>query len=414
MKILILHDDFPPHNLGGAGVVAFNLAKKIRQTGHDISIITTVQKKEDEGSAEYQGLKIFKIYTNYNLKWRAYLSLYNYQTINQIKKIIKQIKPDIVHAHNVHTYLSYHSLKIAKKNSRAVFLTAHDVMLFHYGKLTEFINFHDLSLPDPKKFNYQINWWQLLKRYKKRYNPFRNMIIRYYLKYIDKIFAISYTQQEVLKQNGITNTAVIYNGLETSGWQMQNDIIENFKKKYNHFNQIVLFSGRITGLKGGEQIVRAMAQVRQYIPQAILMVAGKTNEYMGHIKKLAKKLEVPLLFTGWLNDDELKAAYHISQVVVTPSVCMDCFNLVNLEAMLAKKPVVGSCFGAIPEIVLDNQTGYIVNPFNVKMMAEKITDLLSNPTNAEKFGQAGYQRAKEKFSLDRQVNQTLMWYNKFI
>lgn len=233
MKILILHDDFPPHHQGGAGVVAFNLAHKLQQAGHDISVLTTVNKKEEAGSAEYEGLKIFKIYTDYNPKWRAYLSLYNYQVIKQIKKIIKQIKPDIVHAHNVHTYLSYHSLKIAKKNSRAVFLTAHDVMLFHYGKLTEFINPHDLSLPDSKKFDYKINWRQLLKRYKKRYNPFRNMVIRRYLRYVDKIFAISYTQQKALRQNGITNTTVIYNGLETDGWQRQDDIIKNFKQKHN-------------------------------------------------------------------------------------------------------------------------------------------------------------------------------------
>jgi len=199
MKILILSDGFPPNHIGGAEIIAFNLAKDLKEKGHEIFIITTTQKKNQEIEKEYFGLKIYQIYSNYHERWRAYLSLYNPQTISYIEKIIKEIRPDVIHAHNIHKYISYHSLRISKKYSKSVFLTVHDVMLFHYGKLVEFVNQNDLSVP--KNFNYKIRPWQQIKRFKKRYNPFRNIIIKHYLKYIDKIFAVSHTLKDALNQN---------------------------------------------------------------------------------------------------------------------------------------------------------------------------------------------------------------------
>src|SRR3989338_9935720 len=102
MKILFLSDDFPPNNLGGAGVVAYSLAKTINNLGHEVHVISTTQDKNEEGGLAQDGLKIYKIYSQYHRRWRAYLSLYNPQTVKKVKKIINDIKPDVVHAHNVH------------------------------------------------------------------------------------------------------------------------------------------------------------------------------------------------------------------------------------------------------------------------------------------------------------------------
>ena len=114
MRILFLQDDFPPQSFGGAGNVAFDLAREIKKRGHSVFVLTAVRDKKDEGSVEYEGLKVFKVYSNYHERWRAYLSLYNPQTVKKIKNLIDEIKPDIIHAHNVHYHLSYHSLKLAK------------------------------------------------------------------------------------------------------------------------------------------------------------------------------------------------------------------------------------------------------------------------------------------------------------
>ena len=412
MRILFLQDDFPPESLGGAGTVAFNLAQEFRKKGHQVYVICAVKDKDKAGQRIEEGLAVFRLYANYHERWRAYLGLYNPQIINQIKKLFSQIRPDIAHFHNVHYYLSYASLKIAKKYSRAVFLTAHDVMSFHYGKLIEFINPNNLSIP--KTFNYRITPLKQIKRFKKRYNPLRNIIIRHYLKKANKIFPVSSALKEALKQNGIENTEVIYNGINADEWQIDDKLIDDFKKKYRLFNKKVIFMiGRLSDLKGGEKIIRAMEIVNQKIPEAVLMAAGDKQGYAQKMLSLAENKNIQLLLTGYLRRDELKAATRSSDLAVVPSICFDSFPTSNLEAMACQKPVIGTCFGGTPEIVLDNITGYIVNPFNIEKMAEKIIALLSDSQKAEQFGQAGYERVKRYFSLQEQAEKILKYYEQF-
>ncbi len=388
MKILILSDDFPPQASGGASRVAFDLAIGLQRAGHQIFVITTCRKKNDIGTIDCEGLKIFKIYANYHERWRAYLSLYNPQTVGRVAKLMKDINPDVVHAHNIHYYLSYHCLKLAKKYAKAVFLTAHDVMLFNYEKLA--------TKRYLEKFDCKTNWLDHLKQARKRYNPFRNIINRHYLKYVDKVFAVSNVLKEVLKANGIRNTEVIYNGIDVDDWQVNFELVGQFKKKYSlQDKKIILLAGRIGKLKGIEQIETAMVRVKREVPEAILLIVGSAG-------------------LGWLSGDELKAAYHSAEIVVTPSICFDTFNRTNIEAMACKKPVVGTCYGGTPEIVQDGVTGYIVNPFNTELMAQRIIDLLKNPQQAEHFGEAGYQRVINNFSSQNQTRKTLTHYQKYI
>jgi glycosyltransferase involved in cell wall biosynthesis len=386
MRILILSDDFPPQSFGGAGYSTFYLACGLKKAGHQIFVITTVRDKKDEGSIDYEGLKVFRIFSNYHERWRAYLSLYNPRTVKKVRKLIQEIKPDIVHAHNLQPNLSYYCLKIAKKFSKAVFFTARDTMSFTYGKLA--------TEKYLKHFNSRVNWQDHLKQAQKRYTPSRNFLIRRCLKYVDKVFAVSNALKGALEQNGIKNVEVSHTGIDVDGWQVSSEKIEEFKKKHKlEGKKVVFFGGRISELKGIEQIKQAMDKIKKEIPETVLLVVGKGG-------------------IGWLSGEELRAAYACVDVVIVPSIYLDPFPRMNLEAMAVKKPVVGTCFGGTPEIVQDGITGYVVNPFNVELMAEKILDLLKNPQKAKQFGEAGYQRIKKHFSSEAHVAQTIAWYEK--
>jgi len=410
MKILILQDDFPPKSYGGAGVVAFNLAQSFKDRGHDVSVISTVKDKEEEGEEEINGVKIYNIYSSYNERWRAYLSLYNPMTIKKVKSLMRKIKPDIVFANNVHFHLSYHSLKLAKKSGAKVFLIAHDVMLFHYGKLTEFINPCDLSIPD--KFEYKINFLEQVKKFKKRYNPLRNLLISHYLKFVDKIFPVSFALEEALKENKVKNTKTVHTGIDVSLWEEDKVKVAEFKKEYGLLGKkIVLFGGRLSGAKGGKEILKAMIKVIKNVPESILLVIGEGRGYEKDMVDIAEKfgLKNKIIFTGWILGDDLKSAYHSSDVVVVPSVCFDSFPVVNLESMACAKPVVGTCFGGTLEAVEDNVTGFIVNPFNTESLAEKISYFLLNPQKAEEFGKRGYNKVKEKFNIKNWIDEYLRY-----
>ena len=392
MKILILQDDFPPHSLGGAGNVAFALARGLKGLGHEVAVVTATQDPSLVGESRFEGLRIFSVYSSYHERWVAYRSLYNSQTTAQVRRVLGEYKPEIVHAHNVHRHLSYYSLLLAKRARAKVFLTAHDAMLFHYGKLSAGMG--------------TVSPLQQIKKYRKRYNPLRNFIIRRYLRYVDKIFAVSDALKEALLQNGIRNVEVMHNGIDVRTWEVESGKVEEFKNKFRLAGKkVILFGGRLSEAKGGEQAVRTLSEVVKKIPNTVLLIIGSKNKYAESMQALAHSLGVGecILFAGWVSGSDLRAAFAVGDVVCVPSVYLDPFPTVNLEAMACKKPVVGTCFGGTSEAVVDGATGYIVDPTDVALLADKVGDLLLDPLKSKRFGEAGYERVTRQFSLEKQL-----------
>jgi len=409
MKIVFLSDDFPPASFGGAGISTCELALGMNHAGHDVSIITTCRKQSEAGESEYQCLKVFKIASDYSGRWRAWVSLYNRPVVRKVEELLQKIRPDVVHANNIHFYISYHCLKLAKRYAKTVVWTARDVMAFSYGKLDTQNYLEHLDA--------HLSWYNNLKQAGKRYNPFRNFCIRRYLGYADRTFAISKSLQEALLQNGIKNVGMIYNGIDARGWQVNKDTVTRFRAKHGLENKkVLLFSGRLSSSKGGASAVEALKLIIKEVPNTVLLVAGTIDEYARAMQNFARGLGVEknLQFTDWIVEEDIRAAYAISNVVLMPSIYLDAFGRVNIEAMTSRKPVVGTCYGGTPEIVENGVTGYIVDPRHTEEIAEKTLELLKDPQKAERFGQAGYERVKNLFDIDKIVVQTLSHYSALL
>lgn len=403
MKILILQDDFPPYEHGGAGVIAGLVAKGFVYEGHEVFVITTVQKKELEGIFMENGMKIFRIYSDYHVRWRSYRSLHNRSITPQIKKLMEEIKPDVVHVHNIHYHISYYVLKLARKHTDKVFITTHDIMSFYQGTFTEFIDRNNLSCP--KSFNYNVNQSMLFKAFKKRYNPLHNFFVLRFLKNVKKIVTVSNALQDALNQNGIKNTTVIYNGIDVENW--------NISKQDPEGKEFILFGGRLSGAKGGDLILQALSMVVAKRPKAHLLVFGKKDAYSDRIISRAQELGVEdkIVMVGWNGEDALKKHYSLSSLVVVPSVCFDSFPTVNLQAFASHKPVVATCFGGSKEIVHDGENGFIVNPYDVKNLSDKIIYLLENPEKAKEFGEKGYKLVVGKYNFKIMVEKYLSLFS---
>lgn len=391
MKILILQDDFFPEVRGGAAIVAFGLSKGFLSRGHEVSVITATQNINLVGKSKVDGIDIYRLFSSYHERWRAYVGLYNRQTVGQIRKIIADIKPDIVHAHNIHQHLSYHSLKLAKKNGAKVFLTAHDSMLYAYEKVDN---------------ESKISWFMQLKDFRFRYNPFRNLIIRHYLRHVKKIIAVSNSLKRSLINNDIDNVVVVHNGVDPSDWVVSEQFLRDINHRFGLGNKkVILLVGRLGISKGSANIIKALAIIKTKTPEVLLLVAGG-GSYTETMKKLAQNLGIgdQVVFTDWLNHDEMAATYHITDVVVFPSIYPDPFGMVNIEAMACSRPVVATCFGGASEIVVNGETGYIVDSNDPTSLADKISELLINKDKAYQFGQAGRRRVQELFTLQVQIN----------
>src|SRR3989344_2423991 len=398
MRILFLSDDFPPLSFGGAGISTYELAVAMKKAGHDVFVITTCRKENEAGEFEYEGVKIYRIANDYNERWRAYFSLYNPKVTRQLKKILAELKPDVVHINNVHYYLSYYSIKIAKKYAKAVVFTFRDAMAFSYGKLRTKKYLDNLDA--------RLTWLDQLRQAKKRWNPLRNFVVRRYLRYADKLFAVSDALKIALEQNGIKNVEVMHTGVNVADWQVSQNEITSFKQQNSiESRKVLLFGGRLSEAKGGKQTVEALASLVKKVSGTALVVAADKDKYTSFMMKIAEKLGVgdKIIFTGWLDREKMKHALGATDVVLVPSVCFDALPRAVLEGMAAGRPVVGTFYGGAPEAITDSVTGYVVNPFNTTEMAEKITNLLRDEGGRIRFGEASRKRIETYFNLNDKI-----------
>ena len=140
---------------------------------------------------------------------------------------------------------------------------------------------------------------------------------------------------------------------------------------------------------------------------------GAEDSLVFNAKTLAEEFGIAssIIVTGRLAGAELASAYRACDVIAFPSLCLDTFGMVNVEAMLTGKPVVATCFGGAPEVVVGGVTGAIVNPYDTTSMSEAMLTFLNDPKTARLFGEKGRERVEGRFTLDRQVDAylALMW-----
>ncbi len=158
----------------------------------------------------------------------------------------------------------------------------------------------------------------------------------------------------------------------------------------------ILFVGKQFDRKGGPDVLRAFAQLRQHRPNAELWIAGPERLSVNApgvtaFGRLAR--EAP-------NGVDLRKLYSEATMFVMPSV-YEPFGIAFLEAMTHRLACVGSTIGAIPEMVLDGVTGYVVAPGDHAALAERLIDLADNPDKTGRFGDAGLQHLREHYTWER-------------
>ena len=135
---------------------------------------------------------------------------------------------------------------------------------------------------------------------------------------------------------------------------------------------------------------------------------------MEHIKNAvqARNLEQTIKIHGALSYDETRKFYAKADAVIIPSVWIESFCLVGLEAMANMKPVIGSKIGGIKDWLLDGKTGYHFEAGNATELAQKIDCLLTDKDSAAKMGINGYERVKQYYNKKIYINSLTNIYRK--
>jgi glycosyltransferase involved in cell wall biosynthesis len=153
-------------------------------------------------------------------------------------------------------------------------------------------------------------------------------------------------------------------------------------------------------------LIAAAPHVLERHPDVGFMVVGD-GELRAELEELAKPLGDRFQFLG--ARDDVPGLLPSFNVFAFPSR-FEGLCLAVIEAQAAGVPVVATPVGGIRETVIDGETGWLVPPRDPDALAERISWVLDNPSEASRVAVEARRRVLERFSVERMVAETLALY----
>ena len=190
------------------------------------------------------------------------------------------------------------------------------------------------------------------------------------------------------------NIKVIYNSINLTKWDSIS--ANKIKKKKNSKEIIFGCIGRLSHEKGLLFLPKIAHTLSESTAKFKIIVAGK-----GPLKS---KLESKISESGVGNYIELLGFVESNKEFIETIDCLllpsywEGLPTAAIEAMASKKPVIAFDVAGNPEVVIDEETGFLATPFNTKEMADKMLKLISNPELIKQMGEKGRILAEKQFS----------------
>lgn len=233
-----------------------------------------------------------------------------------------------------------------------------------------------------------------------------NLVIRLCFLISKRVIFVSNNMLSCLTEKKVQDQKyrVIHNGISCS--QL---IVPGEKYRYDDANLRLCFVGKLTPRKNVNILIESISEVQKSLNVSLVIVGDSDDEYLKTLQQLVEefKLENSVTFVGYQKD--VSSFIRESDILVLPS-SWETFGLVLLEAYAEKRPVIASKVGGIPEVVVDGETGVLIEPDNRSEITNAILKLGSEPSICSSMGQLGYKLLLEKFSVEQQTKkiETLM------
>lgn len=226
---------------------------------------------------------------------------------------------------------------------------------------------------------------------------------------------VNFRVNEIYKDNKVKT---LYNGVDTKRFLTNKDY-DNLKHKYNikADEKVILYTGRIVSGKGVKELIQAFLKVTETKNKIKLIIVGSANygknvedNYWIECKRLAKKREKDIIFTGYQPFEEIMKYYKIANIGVVPSIDTEGFALTVVEHMASGNPVIISDSGGMPELV-NNRCGIVVKRGDefVNSLAESMLYLIENELLCYDMGRYAMKQA-QKFDVELYIQN----YNNLI
>jgi glycosyltransferase involved in cell wall biosynthesis len=175
----------------------------------------------------------------------------------------------------------------------------------------------------------------------------------------------------------------------------------------------LLYVGSLEARKGLDILLEALKLVVQTKPKAMLTVIGGGNQTP--YRQLCERLQITgnVQFLGFQSAEQIAKRHLKSQMFVLPSGNENSPNTLA-EAMVSGLPVIATAVGGIPSMVQHGQSGWLIPPRNSAELANAILELLNDPGQRARLGQAARQRARDRHLPEHVAAQTVEAYQEIL
>lgn len=372
MKYKILHI-ITRLDAGGSSTNTIETVARLDKNKYDVDLVAGATCDPDGSIEKNLQLKAIK-YAFLNYLCRNISPLKDIKAFFALYKIIRAGKYDIVHTHSSKAgILGRWAAKIA--GAKIIVHTPHGHIF--YGYFNKFVTFMFI------------------------------LIERITSLITSKIIALTNIGLEEHLAFKIANRdkfVQIYSGIELKACEPSVTGVEDICRSFGIKSRNIIFGtiSRLTHIKGNKNLVEAFALVVRSIPDSMLLIIGDGEERKA-IEVMIEELNIndSVKMLGFR--DDIAELLKVIDIFVMASL-NEGMGRVALEAMAVGKPVIATRTGGIPELVLDGETGILVEPSNVRELANAMIKLANDKEKMSLFSANGMKRVSDKFSIEKMVN----------
>lgn len=375
MRIAFLTDTYLP-TVDGVVNSVISTKRGLINEGHKVMIFAPedVNSPKEENTVYCKARK-FRMYPGYRMV----------SFLPRELKALKDFNPDVIHTHGI-AGMVIKSLWFSKDLGIPSVLTFH-TMVTDAVQLYSPLNLKSEFLT------------RLIKLYLKT-------ILRRYSAVILPASSILPEIEEIAPK--MKHVEVVPTGIDTGRFRPDVDCSKILDKWNLHDNRIILSVGRMSEEKNLDVIIEALPQVKKEYLNAKLLLVGDGPAVPKYKELVSSRgLEKDVIFTGFVDDDELPQYYACAHIFATAST-FETQGLVVLEALASGKPIVGADYRAIPEYVRENNTGYLFEHGNITSCAQALLKGLGAPSEMGKNAR----ELAEEHSIESSTKKLVEIYEK--
>ncbi|MFL6194051.1 MAG: glycosyltransferase family 4 protein [Thermoanaerobaculia bacterium] len=359
MRVLLIANTLPPRDVSGVGEQVLQLAAGLRELGDEVEVL-------GRGPGGAAGPKVLFPLTIVPAAWRA----------------LRRFRPHVVQVHESDGALAALLVRAARSTFEPRPLLS---ALLQVSYVEELRAVRPLAAPDGRVLGRPGSVEIRFRRFKA---PFQILLGLITARAADRVLAPSAaTAAEIRRDYRVESVGVIPN--VTGGLAVGPVGEAEGEPGY------LLFVGRLRIRKGVEVLLEALRGLRRRMTGgggAVLRIAGD-GEHRAALEARAAELGLgdAVVFLGSCDAARVRALLRGAAALVVPSI-YEGMPLVVLEALEAGVPVVASRVSGIPEVVVDGEAGWLVPPEEPEALAAALEEVLSDPTEARRRGEAGRKR----------------------